>query len=216
MKNIASTAGWLLLAAVLAVPSFLFYNWWAKNKEKAVSERAQKMNAGAIFQPPAPAAGAGDTPESGGRTVSQEQAAIPASTHSAPATASGVSAQAVLTNAAVPAAAAVSTRSEPISYFSPKSPRNPTMSPMEYQQIKSEEYQRAEAERQRLAALQKRKKETSIETKMRLQGIVGNAVIINGDMYNVGQKILGAKILKIGVNYFIGEHKGRQFKVFLR
>ena len=67
MKNLASTAGWLLLAAVLAVPSFLFYNWWAKNKEKAALERAQEMNSGAVFQPLT-------TPEASGRPVSQPKA----------------------------------------------------------------------------------------------------------------------------------------------
>ena len=110
----------------------------------------------------------------------------------------------------------VSTRPALTSYFSPKSQRDPTTSPTEYQRIKQEEYQRAETERRKLAAERKRERETGIASKMRFQGVVGNSIIINDEMYNIGQKIFGATILKVGTDYFIGEYKGKKFKKVLR
>ncbi len=40
MKSFSSILAWLLMAAVLAVPSFLFYNWWSKSKMQASAEVA--------------------------------------------------------------------------------------------------------------------------------------------------------------------------------
>ncbi|MCX5786332.1 MAG: hypothetical protein NTX59_11655 [Elusimicrobia bacterium] len=292
MKNLTSAAGWLLLAAVLAVPSFLFYNWWSKNKEKAALERAQAVNSGNVFPvfektPPVTVAGAHSgiaaSPAQGKQIKNEDnnatgsgkpQGGIPSAADSTSkaaqvsATAAGnsrgggrpddssaggpeggmarpessstknadsplsISAQVALSSA-VPAATqngvsvpggqagvttavAVSTQATLISYFKPKYDRDPTISPKEYRQKKEEEERRAEEEKQRLAEARRRSRETGIEGKLRLQGIVGNSVIINGDMYNVGQTIFGARILKVGTDYFIGEYKGKQFKKVLK
>ena len=52
--------GWVILAAALAVPGFLFYNWWSHLKaerDHAFSAKASKLAAGGVFQTPPPAAG---------------------------------------------------------------------------------------------------------------------------------------------------------------
>jgi len=40
MKSITSFIGWLLLAVILAVPAFLFYNWWMTKKNVQMKETA--------------------------------------------------------------------------------------------------------------------------------------------------------------------------------
>ena len=52
--------GWLILAAALAVPGFLFYNWWSHLKaerDHAISAKASKRADGGVFQTPPPLAG---------------------------------------------------------------------------------------------------------------------------------------------------------------
>ncbi|HBE89059.1 MAG TPA: hypothetical protein DDW67_07980, partial [Elusimicrobia bacterium] len=51
MKNFASIFGWTLLAAVLAVPSFLFYNWWSANKAKEAQLAASQQGVPRDFFP---------------------------------------------------------------------------------------------------------------------------------------------------------------------
>jgi len=214
MKNIASMTGWLLLTVVLAVPSVLFYNWWTRNKEKSALERVQGGGSGAVFQP-------STAPGADGRPAPQSQiAAGVASPVPAPPGASGGMTAARQTDQNLPGAPDLPENSAGLSaaksYFRPKSQRDPTVSPAEVQQLKREEYERAEKERQRLADEKRRQKENGIENKLRLQGIIGNSVIINGDSYRVGQQVLGAKILKIGPDYFTGEYKGQKFRKVLR
>ncbi|MCK5582186.1 MAG: hypothetical protein KAI33_00265, partial [Elusimicrobiales bacterium] len=103
-----------------------------------------------------------------------------------------------------------------ISYFEPKSDRDPTLSSAEYAQIKAEiEAKKERARRRRLEELRK-KKRNRIQNKLILQGIVGNNVIINGEMYSVGDYVKGVRIIKIGTDYFIGYHKGKKFKKIMR
>jgi len=255
MKSFTTLIGWLLLAAILIVPSFLFYNWWSANKknEAAVQVPVQSVSTATIF------AGAQDAPSAlPPRTV---QAAIPqaASTSALPvkdpskpnttpaaaspaapgaassaqvrqdgpiipqATAAAVKSQSVpqstapVQGGAAPAVqAAVSTQNVSGSYFAPKSDRDPIMSPSEYRKIKEEENLRREAERQRELALNRQIKEAGGENRIQLQGIVGNSVIISGEIYTVGNVVHGVKILKIGANYVIGEYKGKRFRKVLQ
>ena len=111
---------------------------------------------------------------------------------------------------------AVSTGPKPTSYYSPKSDRDPILSPADYSRMKEAELRRLENERAMRLAASRRPQEPQIESRLHLQGIVGNAAIINGEMYSAGQTIYGAKILKVGANYVIGEYKGRKFRKVLR
>jgi len=103
-----------------------------------------------------------------------------------------------------------------ISYFKPKTTRDPTLSPDDYQRIKDAENARLEAERQARWAERNRPKAPDITSRLQLQGVVGNAAIINGEMYSVGQSVLGARLLKVGANYVIVEHKGKKFRKVLQ
>ena len=90
------------------------------------------------------------------------------------------------------------------------------LSPDDYRHMKEDELRRAEEERQARLSRNRHAKEAGIETRIRLQGIVGNAAIINGEMYTAGQTVYGGKLVKIGTDYIIGEYKGKRFTIKLR
>lgn len=265
MKNFTSILGWLLLVAVLAVPSFLFYNWLSKSKQQNQAELVHEPMAGSVFpseksgQPAvaqqAPAAAAQQAPSAPSqqslkanepKPAPDQQAAsaqaVPAKTAPAPGpdaeTDGPIDEDAPSASSNPPAAApqpaqapvvstsaqqgdgqgqvAVSTGPKLISYYNPKTTRDPTFTPDDYRRIKEEERQREEAERLRLEAERNKPREPGPEVRISLQGIVGSAAIINGDMYSAGQTVRGVKILKIGTDYIIAEYKGKKFKKVLK
>ena len=79
---------------------------------------------------------------------------------------------------------AVSTAPKLISYYNPKTTRDPTFTPDDYRRIKEEERQREEAERMRLEA--ERGPRGPAETRISLQGIVGRPP--SEHMYSPGNR----------------------------
>ncbi|HAT73215.1 MAG TPA: hypothetical protein DCS63_10415 [Elusimicrobia bacterium] len=223
MKSLTSLLGWAFLLAVLAVPSFLFYNWWEKSRQQASAEMTQEAAPADIFpsseksRPAPPPAGPGKgTPQP--PAASERPGAQPAP-EPAPQQPPLISSAPV--QPAPSAAGALKTGPVPaqprlVSYYRPKSDRDPTFSPEDYSRLKEAELRRLEAEEQRRLAESRKPKEPAFESRLRLQGIIGTAAIINGEMYSAGQTINGAKILKVGSNYIIGEYKGRKFRKVLR
>ncbi|HNT97998.1 MAG TPA: hypothetical protein PKK31_07025 [Elusimicrobiales bacterium] len=241
MKNFSSVMGWGLLAAVLAVPSFLFYNWWSSNKAKEAQSAASGQAVPRNFFPGQEGAKQG---AEGGETPSAEAASRPekpATTEAAAELLPGASSQAApepgpsadpqppaRAGAEAPAAAAKPGSEAPAaqagtapevakstitetSYFRPRTKRNPFMTPQDYAALREQEDMR------RAAAMERRRanqgpREIPIESRMTIQGIVGTNVIINGEMYSRGDTVMGAKIIRIGADYIIGEHKGRRFR----
>jgi hypothetical protein len=240
MKSFSSILAWLLLIGVLAVPSFLFYNWWSKSSKQSSAEvtpgpvtvnvfpsdeRSPSAAAQApAAQQPAPEPQASPRQEPAQRTsgvISQEEAepeeAVEETAEPQPPAAAAAAAPAA--DAAAPAqeqAVDDSTVTVRVSHYEPKGDRDPTLSPEDYRRIKELRRQREEAERMRRMAERSKPREPSPDTYITLQGIVGNAAIINGDMVNVGQTVRGVKIVKIGADYIIGEQKGKRFKKVLR
>lgn len=244
MKNFTSILGWLLLIAVLAVPSFLFYNWWSKGNQQNMAEMVHEPMAGSVFpsertgqgvparqpsavpaQGPGPAAqplnsAAATAPASPAAPVLQPApvpAGQPPSASSRPPAEALPKVQAPEISTAAARTVETSTKTKIISYYNPKSTRDPTFSPDDYRRIKEEQLRREEMERQQKMVVEVRKpREPKPETRINLQGLVGNAAIINGDMYTVGQTVRGVKILKIGADYIIGEYKGKTFRKLLK
>lgn len=244
MKNFASIFGWILLAAVLAVPSFLFYNWWSANKAKEAQLAASQQGVPRDFFPvqegaeprradPAPSASAEvpaapaeaeapvtrepataaaeKMPDPPVRPEPQpEQPAAEAASEEQPAVASGQQAPAAAPESEGQAAEA------PVSYFKPVTDRNPFFTPDDYARLRADEYRRKQEARDRARAARQTPREVQVESRMNIQGIVGTAVIINGEMYSRGDTVMGAKIISIGSNYIIGEHKGRRFRKYMQ
>lgn len=117
------------------------------------------------------------------------------------------------------------------SYYEPTRNHNPMMSPKDYERIRKAEEERLEAEREaRLAAeraaelantneyvpeVKKVDPMKVLERKIRIQAIMGDMVVINGEPYSRGEVIRktgGAKIKSIGGNYIIVEYKGKTLK----
>jgi hypothetical protein len=172
--------GWAILAVALAVPGFLFYNWWSHLKAeqaKAVAAKAHSRLEGGVFQ----------TPAAGGRLVNPMSASsgtvanggvAPAAAATTPATAQAAgmapkptptpNPAAPVATTATPAAAASSTAAPPVpaaaSSASAQSAsavstttitlsRDPMMSPMDLVRIRENEVRQAEeAERIRREA----------------------------------------------------------------
>jgi hypothetical protein len=102
--------GWLVLIAALAVPSFLFYNWWSHQKAEhdrglAVKARS-RLPQGGVFQTPSPASDRLVNPISSTATAAAPatSTAAVAATSAAPAPA-GAAAVPVPAGAAAPSAA---------------------------------------------------------------------------------------------------------------
>jgi len=230
MKNFTTIIGWLLLVAVLAVPSFLFYNWWTNNNKTEADARApvQSVSTATIFadaQDRSAAQPAVSVPVASEGTVFKGAAThpiVPASNVSVGAASMAASDTQLLIQSTAAAAQVKKTPSVPVSaqtsrwsYFNPKSDRDPTMTPSDYQMIQENERQKLENERKYQLSIRKQRYDDG-EGRIKLQGIVGNSVIINGEMYSVGDTVTGVKILKIGSNYLIGEHNGKKFKKILK
>lgn len=255
MKNFTSILGWLLLVAVLAVPSFLFYNWLSKSKQQNQAELVHEPMAGSVFpseksgqpagaqqaqaapspqalkasdpkpahQAPAAQAAPAKTaaaPEQDAETDGPIDEGSPSASSNPPAPAPQPAQAPAVSTAAQQGEAegevAVSTGPRKLSYYEPKTTRDPTFTPDDYRHIKEEERQRQETERLRLEAERNKPREPGPEVRISLQGIVGSAAIINGDMYSAGQTVRGVKILKIGTDYIIAEYKGKKFKKVLK
>lgn len=234
MKSFTSLLAWLLMAAVLAVPSFLFYNWWSNSKKQVSAEISQGPGTAPVFQseggaqaaqpellPPdaAPAA----QPLQGGSAPAQRppsaaaQAPEPAPAQPQAAPETQPEAQPELqAQAAARQEVEASTVPKPVSYYDPKSDRDPTFSPDDYKRIRDEAMQRAEADQMVRNAERNKPREPGPETRVVLQGIVGNAAIINGDMYTVGQTVRGVKIVKVGADYIICDYKGKKFRKVMK
>ena len=208
MKSFTGMIGWLLLVVALAAPSLLFYNWWTGNKKNETA--VQSVSTATVFP--------GGQDKSAAPTVVQPSIAVkmpvlqpaPITPVSAAAPVTGIDPQRVYQSTAADQRG--KTPPAHVSYFSPKSDRDPTMTPGDYQKIQEEGRQRLKDERMKQQALLKQRKDAGGENRIKMQGIVGNSVIINGEMHSVGDTVTGVKIIKIGPNYIIGEYKGKRFK----
>ncbi len=271
MKSVTTFIGWLLLAVILAVPAFLFYNWWMNKKTVEMKENTVASNPANIPFESETEDFQSDGTEIVSTATTQEHAldtqvtgirsqesglnpeeeidsnlneqsdlqqpmdssvsALPASssTNIQMASANTIEVSSPAKNETMQSSTATvsvagnqfeapagNTQEREGSYFEPESDRDPTLSPSEYAQLKREIAAAKARERQRRLKALKKKSGSAIKNMLILQGVVGNNVIINGEMYSVGSYVKGVKITKIGSNYFIGYYKGKSFKKVMR
>ncbi len=228
-----AVGGWAILAVALAVPGFLFYNWWSHMKaehEKSTSARSSKAKSDkTIFQtsttsrlsnPMAPAS-TPVTPQH--TTVKSSPEKAPPAVTAAPASEGVPAAMPASSEATLPASAPVETTA---SEASPTLSRDPMMSPMDLVRIREEEIRsKEEAERIRRSAQDynhARNRERPIESAVELQGIIathGGAplAIVNGSTVKLGDQIsvpghaARVKIIKIGSATVTFEYKKKRF-----
>lgn len=225
MKTLTGTVSWLIMAIVMAVPAFLFYNWWANNHKKGEQAVQSGINTPRAFmnaqteklpasQPDAVTMQSMHQPVTRNPVVVSTKTVIKSVSNSQLPQAWRAEASAVAESTT--SASQRSTDSQVVtstsSYFEPKTTRDPTISPEEYAQMREQELAKKEAERERELAMRKQGQDAGGASRIRLQGIVGTSAIINGEMFYAGNSINGIKLLKVGANYIIGEYKGKKFK----
>ncbi|MFI5348490.1 MAG: hypothetical protein ACHQ2Z_03015 [Elusimicrobiota bacterium] len=191
--------GWAILVAALAVPGFLFYNWWSHLKaerDHSISAKASKRADGGVFQTPPPSSGrlinpmtssssapAGLPPAAAApRPIAASVMPLPAAATPAPA----------MKTAGTPPAAAAPAGAPPSrpAGTAPPAPvaaavlpatgtivltRDPTLSPLDLVRLREEE--QAEAARQwalthATKGERPKKHNRPIESRIELQGIV--------------------------------------------
>ncbi|HEX4048509.1 MAG TPA: hypothetical protein VH309_11770 [Elusimicrobiota bacterium] len=234
--------GWAILAAALAVPGFLFYNWWSHLKterEHSISAKAIQRADGGVFQTPPPSAGrlinpiasstgapAGAAPRTPPPSVTAAPAGMrPAGTLVAMAPAAAAR-PAPMPGQAAPASSAVALSTGATIVL----PRDPMMSPLDLVRLQ----EAAQEEADRLAALAAanqphyyrpvRHVQPKIETRLDLQGIVAkadgdNLAIINGSTVGPGESFSvpnykgKVRVLKITSSEVTLEYNRRKFKL---
>ena len=208
--------GWLILAAALAVPGFLFYNWWSHLKaehDHSISAKASKLAGSGVFQTPSPQTGRLVNPMAPSTGAASGFAPSAAAAGGKPPMTPGMTPPATLAGTlpagtmpagtaapaspdAPPAAAsAVSLSSSSTIVLS----RDPMMSPLDtvrLQELAMAEEERlralAEANKPRRTHARKVRAQPPIESRIELQGIVAkadgdNLAIINGSTVNPGE-----------------------------
>ncbi|MFI5360454.1 MAG: hypothetical protein ACHQ49_00680 [Elusimicrobiota bacterium] len=198
--------GWAILVAALAVPGFLFYNWWSHLKaesDHSISTKASKRADGEVFQTPPPMAGRLTNPMTSSTAPVAAAPGAPAAPFPppavmpggrAPAAAASLSGGHVAPRAPLPAAGRgpiggladlpvrASTGTSTSFSMSASSTvvlsRDPTMSPMDLVRLREAALADEEAHRPR-PTKQVKHKASPIEDHIDLQGIVGEYAIIN-------------------------------------
>lgn len=215
--------GWAILAAALAVPGFLFYNWWSHLKAerlKTISLKARgRVPAGGVFALPAPSAV---------KLVNPVAVATAAPAAAAP----GTVPDALAVSSAAPAAVLSPAAAAPVDVVAQSSapevaalPRDPMLSPMDIVRIQQEELERSLAEERMKEELISRSKprvipEIRIETYVDLQGIVanpdgGSKAIVNDVVVGVGETFEArgrqVRVLKITAAGVTFQYKNKRF-----
>ena len=164
MKGLNAFLGWLLMLAVLAVPSFLFFNWWSKNKTQSAGELTVKTSGKDVFSSAEQRPGAAQPVPRGAASataslspVSTGAARGPAQPADAAFDAAAQSVEPARPQRVLPAQdarqsatarePALSTEAARLSYYTPRTDRNPMLSQDDYRRIKEAERLRAEKER---------------------------------------------------------------------
>lgn len=225
--------GWAVLAAALAVPGLLFYNWWARLKAEHDSSVAAKARSrlpqGGVFNLPPPSsarlvnpiASAAAPPPPRARSI--DPGALPA-----PAAAAATLAP---PQAAPPPAAAPE-----VAFAAPASSaaaptRDPTLSPLDVVHLREAELERERNERAlretvqgRPAKRRRARREAPIESRIELQGVVTNpdgqnmaivdgASVAPGQDFSVGGYPGRVRVVRISAAGVVFEHRGRRFKM---
>lgn len=219
-----SGLGWLILIAALAVPGFLFYNWWSRTKtehEQALAGKARsRLPEGSIFQI-APASAKLLNPIS---ASSAPAAGLPVSSATAAVPAADSDASEAPAPPEVPAdLAAASTTTVVLA-------RDPMLSPLDIVRMRERELAKERArleieednKRRREVATVRKKVESPVENHVELQGTVdtpegSSLAIVNGATLSAGETFAVAgyrmkvRVVKISASNVTFEYKNRRF-----
>jgi hypothetical protein len=257
--NFANRGGfvWAILVTVLAIPGFLFYNWWSHLKadhDRGVSAKARaRLSDGSVFQK-APASGrlvnpmtvSSSAPAAVSAPALPSKAAAPAGVRGPVPVALGNVAAAT---AAAPAPAAIPPKPVASISIAPAAAaptasvqlmastvtvvlsRDPMLSPIDtvrlreidLERVRNEEARRRELEDLKHPRPRQPRKETPIDRRIELQGIVAKpggaslaiingATVSNGEQFSVRGYPSKVKIIRISAEEVTFDYKGKRFK----
>ena len=208
--------GWLLLAAALAVPGFLFYNWWSQMKaahDRSVTSKARgRLPEGSLFQ-------TSSAPAKLVNPIAPATADIAAQPPAVAAAPAAIPAEAPITSSAPASTATIAA--------APALPRDPMLSPMDLIKIRdielAKERSRREIEEANRRRHQPRGKRVDppIEKDVELQGIVATPheaalAIVNGATVAAGEsfavrghaeKVRIVRISSVAVTFEYAKHR---------
>lgn len=200
-----SSAGWLILLAALAVPGFLFYNWWSRLNAESRRQMTQKVrkrlpDGGVLFSgSPAPnkltnpiasqgGAGVSSAPPASPSTAAAAADGVNAALASGETAAAGVSALQAAPGASGPPLAAPSAPGEPQPPGSASGglpsglvlSRDPTLSPYDIVRIEQIVLEKMIKQQEVKEAVKGQrvkpvKREPPVETTIDLQGIISTS-----------------------------------------
>ena len=211
--------GWVLLAAGLAVPSVLVYNWWSHHRAERENKVAAKVRGrippGDIFQSArnAPRLVNPISPLPAAASTSAAAAPLRPAPSRAPAAAVlGAVAVSSLPARGASSASAKEAVAEPAG---PRLKRDPMLSPFDMLRLQEEDDRKRLAQ-EHLFRERKPKRAWSAEASITLQGIVssverGSKAIVNGEVVGVGQWIGKVRVVRITTVSVTFEYKGRRF-----
>lgn len=231
-----SAAAWLVLAAALAVPGFLFYRWWshldAESKKQLNMKVRKRLPADETLFKGAPDDARLTNPMAQDAAVSTAPAALSAGATEAALAAAQVplSPQDALIlqaqglgaapAAADPAASTEAVHVEPVLEPLAAITRDPTLSPYDVTRLEQLALEKAIREQELRDELSIRTRpkvryEPDPRTKVELQGIVsteeGEKAIVNGEVVGAGDLISGIKVLQITPRGVVFIYKGKRF-----
>lgn len=221
--------GWLILAAALAVPGLLSFNWWSRLKaerDRSVSTKARGRAAeGNVFQT-APAAAKPVNPPAASTTAPAAAPEAPPVAPRPPATPAAAASPATVPSEAPVAAVAVAASSSPAAVV--VLPRDPMLSPLDLAALREAEIAKERARLEIEEANRRANRPPAkrvlppVEKRIELQGIVatpggGSLAIVNGATVSSGESfpIAGyagkVRVLKISAMGVTFEYKKRRF-----
>ena len=239
MANRSST-GWLMMSVALAVPGFLFYNWWShlntQSRAQLDKHVRNRLPQGAPIFGAAPAQQKLSNPISQvNQAPAEASLAAPASaaTSTSPvptATAAQLASPAPEAPASVPlaAASAASAAGDSVLQTGPIPQivlaRDPMLSPYDMVRIAEAELKQRQAAQELLEAAKNKargkarkaaKSEKPAESLVDLQGIVssgdGQRAIVNGEMVGEGDIIGGVKVVRISPDAVVFLYHKKRF-----
>jgi hypothetical protein len=202
----------MILAAALAVPGLLFYNWWSHMKaargQNVFATSRGRVPEGGLFE-------AAPNPSRLVNPISSSATVAVAETESV----AGAAQAAVIPPPADSMQAGGGAPPEPakLAAAAPPPPslkRDPMISPFDALRLKEIEDRKRASERQ--LNRYKPRGDRSIESSIELLGIISGPsgapkAIVNNEIIGVGQKINGARVLRITDSSVTFEYKGKKF-----
>ncbi|MBI5629465.1 MAG: hypothetical protein HY921_01130 [Elusimicrobia bacterium] len=221
MKGLGSWS-WAVLAGVLAVPGFMFYQWRARldttNRQQMSQKVRKRLPEGQGLFSDSPSRGRLNNPMTEASKQSERETLAIAAPMPSLSDESAASVEQSTPTVQPNASPEGSQYSAPAGAQPAAPRRDPTLSPYDMLRLQQAELEKSAAQGGVVRAAVKRiqaKREPPVENDISLQGIISidgrNKAIVNGETVGEGDMVGAAKVLRITSQSVIFIHKNRRF-----